>query len=60
MFVIHGCLYRSSLLAGLADRRNLIDNCGTKTFGGGERRKKGKRKSRMIHELAKLFGDQFC
>lgn len=61
MFVIHGCLYRSSLLAALADRRNLIDNRGTKTlWGGGGGGKKGKRKSRMIHELAKLFGDQFC
>jgi len=44
----------------LADRRNLIDNCGTKTCRGGKRRKKGKQKRRMIHELAKLFGDQFC
>lgn len=44
MFVIHGCLYRSSLLAGLADRRNLIDNRGTKTlWGGGGRRKKRKK-----------------
>lgn len=45
MFVIHGCLYRSSLLAGLADRRNLIDNRGTKTFGGGKGGKKEKAKA---------------
>lgn len=60
MVVIHRCLYPLSLVAGLADGRNVIDNRRTKTFMGGKKGgKKGKRKRRMIHELTKLFGNQF-